>query len=64
MDLVNAPSINEQLPVKLVAQSAQLKSGWDTLLQGTTFQTLTGAKIEAGVGEKARGDAKIFIIQN
>ncbi|AGH38090.1 Hemagglutinin/hemolysin-related protein [Bibersteinia trehalosi USDA-ARS-USMARC-188] len=53
--------LNEQLPVKLVAHSAHLKSGWDTLLQGTQFQTIAGAKIEAGVGEKARGDAKILL---
>ncbi|WP_429945934.1 DUF637 domain-containing protein [Bibersteinia trehalosi] len=53
--------LNEQLPVKLVAHSAHLKSGWDTLLQGTKFQTIAGAKIEAGVGEKARGDAKILL---
>ncbi|WP_064318075.1 DUF637 domain-containing protein [Bibersteinia trehalosi] len=30
-------------------------------MQGTKFQTIAGAKIEAGVGEKARGDAKILL---
>ncbi|WP_109427035.1 DUF637 domain-containing protein [Aggregatibacter kilianii] len=50
------------LPSRLVAQSTNLKSGWDTVLQGTQFaNTLTGAHIQAGVGEKARKDAKILL---
>lgn len=50
------------LPSRLVAQSTNLKSGWDTVLQGTQFaNTLTGAHIQAGVGEKARKDAQILL---
>src|SRR5690606_14887697 len=44
--------VSDQLPATLVAQGASTQSGWDTLLQGTVFQTsLTGANISAGVGE-------------
>ncbi|WP_373747261.1 DUF637 domain-containing protein [Neisseria dentiae] len=50
------------LPARVVAESADLKSGWDTLLQGTEFETgLGGARIQAGVGEQARADAKIIL---
>ncbi|TNG94718.1 hypothetical protein FHQ19_06585, partial [Pasteurellaceae bacterium UScroc12] len=53
--------IQSALPSKLVAQSADTRSGWGTLLQGTEFKTsLTGANIQAGVGEHARKDAKII----
>ncbi|MCV6727679.1 S-layer family protein, partial [Neisseria meningitidis] len=38
------------------------RSGWDTVLEGTEFKTtLAGADIQAGVGEKARVDAKIIL---
>jgi filamentous hemagglutinin len=50
------------LPAQLVAQSASASSGWDLLLQGTVFQTtLAGAQLEAGVGERARADARIIL---
>jgi filamentous hemagglutinin len=55
-------TVQSMLPSRLVAQSASTASGWDTLLQGTTFKTsLTGAHIQAGVGENARSDAKIIL---
>lgn len=51
-----------QLPTTLVASSAQTNSGWDTLLQGTIFETaLKGADIRVGVGAKARADARIIL---
>ncbi|MCQ9327762.1 DUF637 domain-containing protein, partial [Neisseria dentiae] len=41
---------------------AKTRSGWDTVLEGTEFKTtLSGADIQAGVGEKARADAKIIL---
>ncbi|HEZ3688511.1 TPA: S-layer family protein, partial [Neisseria meningitidis] len=48
--------LNEtKLPVRVVAQTAATRSGWDTVLEGTEFKTtLAGADIQAGVGEKAR----------
>ncbi|EJU54468.1 hypothetical protein NMEN93003_0432 [Neisseria meningitidis 93003] len=50
------------LPSRVVAESANLRSGWDTKLQGTQFETtLGGATIRAGVGEQARADAKIIL---
>ncbi|WP_240637554.1 DUF637 domain-containing protein, partial [Neisseria meningitidis] len=50
------------LPSRVVAESANLQSGWDTKLQGTQFETtLGGATIRAGVGEQARADAKILL---
>ncbi|WP_322114729.1 DUF637 domain-containing protein [Neisseria meningitidis] len=50
------------LPSRVVAESANLQSGWDTKLQGTQFETtLGGAVIRAGVGEQARADAKIIL---
>ncbi|HGO7126335.1 TPA: DUF637 domain-containing protein [Neisseria meningitidis] len=50
------------LPSRVVAESANLQSGWDTKLQGTQFETtLGGATIRAGVGEQARADAKIIL---
>nr|WP_180321322.1 S-layer family protein [Neisseria meningitidis] len=50
------------LPSRVVAESANLQSGWDTKLQGTQFETtLGGATICAGVGEQARADAKIIL---
>ncbi|ELK66578.1 pre-toxin domain with VENN motif family protein [Neisseria meningitidis 68094] len=50
------------LPSRVVAESANLQSGWDTKLQGTQFDTtLGGATIRAGVGEQARADAKIIL---
>ncbi len=58
----NTVLMKSALPSRLVAQSTNLKSGWDTVLQGTQFaNTLTGAHIQAGVGEKARKDAKILL---
>ncbi|HIG0340415.1 TPA: DUF637 domain-containing protein, partial [Neisseria meningitidis] len=49
-------------PSRVVAESANLQSGWDTKLQGTQFETtLGGAVIRAGVGEQARADAKIIL---
>lgn len=50
------------LPSRVVAESANLQSGWDTKLQGTQFETtLGGAVIRAGVGDQARSDAKIIL---
>ncbi|AKM90346.1 hypothetical protein B6116_00851 [Neisseria meningitidis] len=50
------------LPSRVVAESANLQSGWDTKLQGTQFETtLGGAVIRAGVGDQARADAKIIL---
>ncbi|MBG8634850.1 S-layer family protein, partial [Neisseria meningitidis] len=48
--------LNEtKLPVRVIAQTAKTRSGWDTVLEGTEFKTtLAGADIQAGVGEKAR----------
>lgn len=55
--------LNEtKLPVSVIAQTAATRSGWDTVLEGTEFKTtLSGADIQAGVGEKARADAKIIL---
>ncbi len=55
--------LNEtKLPVRVIAQTAKTRSGWDTVLEGTEFKTtLAGADIQAGVGEKARADAKIIL---
>lgn len=55
--------LNEtKLPVRVIAQTATTRSGWDTVLEGTEFKTtLSGANIQAGVGEKARADAKIIL---
>ncbi|MRN37432.1 hemagglutinin [Neisseria sp. N95_16] len=51
-----------KLPVRVIAQTAATRSGWDTVLEGTEFKTtLAGADIQAGVGEKARADAKIIL---
>jgi filamentous hemagglutinin len=51
-----------QLPTTLVASSAQTSSGWNTLLQGTIFETsLKGADIKVGVGDQARSDARIVL---
>lgn len=50
------------LPSRVVAESANLQSGWDTKLQGTQFEnTLGGAVIRAGVGDQAHADAKIIL---
>ncbi|MDO5638606.1 MAG: DUF637 domain-containing protein [Neisseria sp.] len=58
----NTMSMKTALPSKLVAESINTKSGWDTLLEGTEFKTtLSGANIQAGVGENARKDAKIIL---
>lgn len=55
-------TVSEQLPSRLVASSASTASGWNTLLQGTIFQTsLSGAHIQAGVGPNARADAQIIL---
>lgn len=55
--------LNEtKLPVHVISQTAATRSGWDTVLEGTEFKTtLAGADIQAGVGEKARADAKIIL---
>ncbi len=55
--------LNEtKLPVRVIAQTAKTRSGWDTVLEGTEFKTtLSGADIQAGVGEKVRADAKIIL---
>jgi len=54
--------VSQPLPVRVVAQSASTASGWNTLLQGTQFQTsLSGANIQAGVGANARADAVIIL---
>ena len=51
-----------RLPVKVIAQGANTLSGWNTVLEGTDFSTgLQGAVIQAGVGDKARADAKIIL---
>ncbi|MFD1804795.1 DUF637 domain-containing protein [Pasteurella oralis] len=61
-DRSSTQSMKTALPSRLVAQSTNLTSGWDTLLQGTQFEnTLTGAKIRVGVGEKARENAKLIL---
>ncbi|HEZ7008730.1 TPA: S-layer family protein [Neisseria meningitidis] len=50
------------LPSRVVAESANLQSGWDAKLQDTQFETtLGGAAIRAGVGDQARADAKIIL---
>ena len=55
-------SMRTALPSRVVAESANLQSGWDTKLQGTQFETsLGGAVIRAGVGAQARVDAKIIL---
>ena len=55
-------SMRTALPSRVVAESANLQSGWDTKLQGTWFETtLGGAIIRAGVGTQARADAKIIL---
>ena len=54
-------SMRTALPSRVIAESANLQSGWDTKLQGTQFETtLGGAVIRAGVGAQARADAKII----
>lgn len=53
--------IASQLPTHLIASSSQTNSGWDTLLQGTLFDTLQGASINVGVGANARADARIIM---
>ncbi|MGR3806839.1 two-partner secretion domain-containing protein [Pasteurella testudinis] len=53
-------AVQSALPTRLVAKSAVTNSGWDTLLQGTQFTTLTPAQIRVGVGAQARKDAKII----
>ncbi|RMX07832.1 filamentous hemagglutinin N-terminal domain-containing protein [Corticibacter populi] len=59
---VTSREVSAQLPSKLVAGSASTASGWDTLLQGTAFQTsLSGANIQVGVGANARADAKVIL---
>lgn len=61
-DRSSTQSMKTALPSRLVAQSTNLTSGWDTLLQGTQFEnTLTGANIRVGVGEKARENAKLIL---
>ena len=51
-----------KLPVKMIARGVNTRSGWDTVLEGTEFETgLAGADIQAGVGEKAKADAKIIL---
>lgn len=58
----NSRTVSEQLPSRLVASGASTASGWNTLLQGTVFQTnLSGANITAGVGPNARADAQIIL---
>lgn len=58
----NSRTVSDQLPTRLVATGASTTSGWNTLLQGTVFQTsLTGANITAGVGPNARADAQIIL---
>jgi filamentous hemagglutinin len=37
------------------------RSGWDTLLQGTQVSAAGGYAFAAGVGEKARSDARIIL---
>ncbi len=37
------------------------RSGWDTLLQGTLVSAAGGYSINAGVGERARADARILL---
>ncbi|UOO83192.1 S-layer family protein [Uruburuella testudinis] len=51
-----------KLPVKVIAKGVNTRSGWDTVLEGTEFETgLAGANIQAGVGPKARADAQIIL---
>lgn len=46
----------------MIARGVNTRSGWDTVLEGTEFETgLAGADIQAGVGEKAKADAKIIL---
>lgn len=62
---VCAPSVSfvsTQLPARLAVTGADTASGWNTLLQGTVFQTsLSGANITAGVGPNARADAQVIL---
>ena len=59
---VDTRQVESQLPAKLVAGSAATYSGWNTLLQGTVFETtLRGANIQVGVGDNARADASIIL---
>ncbi|MDO4907372.1 filamentous hemagglutinin N-terminal domain-containing protein, partial [Neisseria sp.] len=61
-DYSRSESNETGLAVKVTAKGVNTRSGWDTVLEGTEFQTgLGGAKIEAGVGEKARAGARVIL---
>ena len=61
-DYTRSELAEASLPVKVIAQGVNTRSGWDTVLEGTEFHTsLGGAVIQAGVGDKARADAKIIL---
>ncbi|PIE46639.1 MAG: hypothetical protein CSA42_07465, partial [Gammaproteobacteria bacterium] len=50
-----------QLPTKLIGGKAYTKSGHNTLLEGTVFDTLKPADIQVGVGKYASKDAKLIL---
>lgn len=50
-----------ELPSKLKASYVNTDSGWNTLLQGTVFETLNAANIRAGVGDDALPNARIIL---
>ncbi|MBR0573024.1 DUF637 domain-containing protein [Pasteurella atlantica] len=57
----DARDVIEQLPAKLIGEKAYTKSGHNTLLQGTIFETLKPADIKVGVGKYADKDAKLIL---
>lgn len=50
-----------QLPTKLVGGQAYTKSGHNTILQGTVFDTLNKDDIQVGVGKYASKEAKLIL---
>lgn len=55
-----------QLPAELVGGKAYTKSGGDTILQGTVFNTSNSDDIQVGFGRYADADAKLILetVQN
>ncbi|MGP4716879.1 two-partner secretion domain-containing protein [Psychrobacter sp. T6-6] len=50
-----------QLPAELVGGKAYTKSGGDTVLQGTVFNTSNSDDIQVGFGKYAEADAKLIL---
>ncbi|SUD89732.1 polymorphic toxin-type HINT domain-containing protein [Psychrobacter phenylpyruvicus] len=50
-----------QLPTTLIGGKAYTKSGGNTLLQGTVFETLNPSDIQVGVGRYADDSAKLIL---